>query len=160
MLPIKTILHPTDFSEHSEYAFRVACSLARDYDAGLVIAHVMTLPMHGYSDLGPLIPEPAEAAKELWAKLSALRPPALDRKVEYRLCAGEPADEIVRLARETKSELIVMGTHGRTGLGRLFLGSVAEEVLRRAPCPVLLLKKPFPEAAPSRGPRAEELAPV
>jgi nucleotide-binding universal stress UspA family protein len=160
MLPIKTILHPTDFSEQAEYAFRVACALARDYGANLVVAHVMSLPMHGYSELGSLIPEPAEAAKECWAKLSALRPPAPDHEVEYRLCSGDPADEIVRLARKTRSNVIVMATHGRAGLGRLFLGSVAEQVLRQSPCPVLLMRKPFLEDAPVAAPSAEELAHV
>src|SRR5262249_48839479 len=63
--------------------------------------------------------------------------------IEYRLSEGDPAVEIIRLAAEVKANLIVMGTHGRTGLGRLMMGSVAEAVLRRAPCPVLTLKAPF-----------------
>jgi nucleotide-binding universal stress UspA family protein len=63
-------------------------------------------------------------------------------QLEYRLGTGDPATEILRLAGETKCDLIVMGTHGRTGLTRLVLGSVAEEVLRQAPCPVLAVKTP------------------
>jgi nucleotide-binding universal stress UspA family protein len=114
--------------------------------------------MYGSTPLGPLVPEPVEIAKELREKPAALRPPDPAVRFEGRLCEGEPAEEIIRLAGKTRSDLIVMGTHGRTGLGRLLLGSVAEEVLRRAPCPVLLLKKPFPDGAPSAAPSDAEQA--
>ena len=149
MLPMQTILHPTDFSEPSEHAFRLACALARDHGAGLVVVHVLGLPMGGYSDLAPLIPEPAEVERDLREKLRALRPPGTAVGVEHHLRRGDAADEIIRLAEETRANLIVMATHGRTGLGRLVLGSVAEAVLRRAPCPVLTLKMPFPTDADS-----------
>jgi hypothetical protein len=62
--------------------------------------------------------------------------------VEHRLADGNPSEEILRQARDTGCDLIVMGTHGRRGLGRLLLGSVAEEVMRKAPCPVLTVKLP------------------
>ncbi len=148
MLPIKTIVHPTDFSEHSGYAFRVACALARDYGARLVVAHVMSLRMYNSPEMGPLIPEPAVIEDELRERLRSVRPSDPAVVLEHRLCRGDAATEIIALAQDVKSELIVMGTHGRTGVGRLLLGSVAEAVLRRAPCPVLTLKMPFPSAVP------------
>ena len=65
------------------------------------------------------------------------------------MVVGDPATEIVRVAADHSADVIVMGTHGRTGLSRLLLGSVAEAVLRKAPCPVFNLKAPAPEAAPA-----------
>jgi nucleotide-binding universal stress UspA family protein len=68
-------------------------------------------------------------------------------KIEHRLAEGDPAREILRVARETGCDLIVMGTHGWTGLGRLLMGSVAEQVVRKATCPVLTVKTPIPDTA-------------
>jgi nucleotide-binding universal stress UspA family protein len=147
MLPIKTILHPTDFSEHSEHAFRVACALARDYGARVVVAHAITLQMYGSLETGPLIADPLVVEAELRQRLEAVRPPDPSVAVERRLCKGDAATEIIALAADVKADVIVLGTHGRKGVGRLLLGSVAEAVLRRAPCPVLTLTRPFPAAA-------------
>jgi nucleotide-binding universal stress UspA family protein len=69
--------------------------------------------------------------------------------VDYRLEEGEPVSEILAVANQTSADLIVMGTHGRTGLGWLLMGSVAEQVVRQAPCPVLTVRTPFHEAAPA-----------
>lgn len=147
MLPVQTILHPTDFSERSAYAFQLACSLARDYRARLVLLHVKPFPIASiaYGELAPLPPEPPDLRKTLLEQLRQLRPPD-NVSVEHHLIEGDPAREILRLAQETKCDLIVMSTHGRTGLGRLLMGSVAEEVLRKASCPVLTVKTPLPEA--------------
>jgi len=155
MLPIKTILHPTDFSEQSEQAFRVACAVARDYGARVVVTHAVVLPMHAYRELGPLVPEPALMEDEVRQSLQALRPPDPVVAIEHRVCKGDAATEIVALAEDLKADLIVMGTHGRTGLKRLALGSVAEAVLRRAPCPVLTVKTAFPAAAAPTKPLGE-----
>jgi len=144
MLPIQTILHPTDFSEHSGYAFRVACSLARDCGSRLVVVHVMSLPLYASPELGPLIPAPTLLEEELRERLLLLRPLDPAVAVDHCLLHGDAAAEIIRLAKDDKSDLIVMGTHGRTGLGRFLMGSVAEAVRRRAPCPVLTLTVPFP----------------
>jgi nucleotide-binding universal stress UspA family protein len=78
------------------------------------------------------------------ANLRQLQPSDPALHVEYRLEEGFAATEILRLAEEAKADLIVMGTHGRTGLSRLVLGSVAEQVVRKARCPVLTVKAPFP----------------
>ena len=144
MLPIKTILHPTDFSELSDSAFRLACSLARDHGGRVVVLHVYPPP----EVLGEVVAEPPDAGREeLRRVLERVRPTGPGVPVEHRLEQGEAAETIVRLAREYGCDLIVMGTHGRTGLRRLLMGSVAEEVMRAAPCPVLTINTPFPKSA-------------
>jgi nucleotide-binding universal stress UspA family protein len=145
MLPIKTILYPTDFSPPSDYAFQVACSLARDYGAKLVVLHVDMPPV----TIGEVISyqEPQAYKEKLWdefRRLQASEPGIRDLRLETKLAEGNPAKEILATANEIKPELIVMGTHGRTGLGRLLMGSVAEEVVRKSPFPVLTVKTPIP----------------
>jgi nucleotide-binding universal stress UspA family protein len=142
MLPVKTILHPTDLSEQSEAAYRVACAVAHDYGARVVVAHVLTLPLHAYRDFGPLLPDANTVAEEVRYSMRSLRPPRHGVSVEYRVCRGDAAGEVVALAEDLKCDLIVMGTHGRAGLSRLVLGSVAGSVTRRAPCPVLTVTDP------------------
>jgi nucleotide-binding universal stress UspA family protein len=100
-----------------------------------------------------VIPEDFE--EQARAKLLQVTPPDPRIRVERKLLLGDAAHEIVELARKSKCDLIVMGTHGRTGLGRLLMGSVAEIVLRKSQCPVLTVKLPFPEAE-----RAEESIPA
>jgi len=147
MLAIRTILYPTDLSERSDFAFRVACSLARDYGARLVIVHVAESPMI-FAGEG-LVVLPSGADREgLRERLSQLRPQDPKVEVEHRLSEGDPATEILEVAEETKCDVIVLNTHGRTGLARLLMGSVAEEVVRRAPCPVLTVRIPLPETRP------------
>jgi nucleotide-binding universal stress UspA family protein len=147
MLPIHTILHPTDFSDHSEYAFRLACALARDYGARLIALHVMVLPAVVYGE-GMVIPDTEQYQEELRARLERLKGLGGHVRVETRLVEGDPVTEILRLSQEAGTDLIIMGTHGRTGLGRLLMGSVAEQVVRQAACPVLTMKMPYPEAVP------------
>lgn len=147
MLPLGTILHPTDFSESSEFAFRVACALARDYGARLVLLHVLPPPMVVYAG-GPVPAETWPSSQEAKEKLRQLEGQAQRVRVESQVMEGDPVDMILRAAEETSSSLIVMGTHGRTGLGRLLLGSVAELVIRKAPCPVLSAK-PVPVREPT-----------
>jgi nucleotide-binding universal stress UspA family protein len=147
MLPIKTILFATDFSPPSDYAFKFASSLALDYKAKLLILHVLEEPRPFYG--GVMTPPPPESAagemrKEIELKLQKLRPANSAVAIEHLLVIGEAGSAITQTAENHKCDLIVMGTHGRSGLGRLMLGSVAEEVLRHAACPVLTLKAPFP----------------
>ena len=145
MTHIRTILHPTDFSKQSEFAFQLACSLSRDYGAELYVLHVMPLPVVAYME-GPL-PIASEALQEeLRQKLDRLHAENGKFRVLHRLVEGEPVNEILHMATETSCDLIVMGTHGRTGVGRIMMGSVAEGVSRKAPCPVLTVKNPFPDA--------------
>lgn len=91
---------------------------------------------------------PAESQAFLKGRYSWPQPSDPKIVAEHRVAEGEPPDEILGLAQALKCDLIVMGTHGRTGLSRLLTGSVAEEVLRKAPCPVLAAKTPLPEAPP------------
>jgi nucleotide-binding universal stress UspA family protein len=141
MLAIKTILHPTDFSERSAFAFRMACALARDYGAQLVVLHVAE-PPRPIAFEGVAVPPPVVDMKQLRDRLQQLRPEDPKVSVEHRLIEGDAPSEILRVAGETRCDVIVMGTHGRTGLGRLLMGSVAEQVVRKASCPVLTVKTP------------------
>jgi nucleotide-binding universal stress UspA family protein len=151
----KVILHPTDFSDSSRYAFRLAGSLARAEGACLLVLHVeQTLgPMVAYGEVLAQM-EPAAYRKKLWDILRRLRVPDPNVQVEYRIVQGDAAAEILRLAEESGCDLIVMGSHGRTGLGRLLLGSVAEQVVREAPCPVVTVKIPHQVRAAGPPPTA------
>jgi nucleotide-binding universal stress UspA family protein len=157
MLSIRAILHPTDFSRGSEYAFQLACSLARDHGARLIVVHVTSVPDLAYKGFGaPGSPLQVEQYLAL-ARQNLEKLPSLDPRLpfERRLEEGDPASEIVRVAAETNTDLIVMGTHGQTGLRHLLMGSIAQQVVRKAPCPVLTVKlsqEPFPdEAMPAPG---------
>jgi nucleotide-binding universal stress UspA family protein len=155
MLAVRTILHATDFSERSEYALGLACALARDYVARLIVLHVAEAPTLAYGEgaIPPTLDELRASAQE---QLNLLRLPLANVRAERRLEEGDVVPEILRVARDTNTDLIVLGTHGRTGLARLLMGSVAEEVVRKALCPVLTVKSPFPETA--REPELAEAA--
>jgi nucleotide-binding universal stress UspA family protein len=143
MLAIKTILHPTDFSKYSNYAFHVACSLARDYGARLLVVHTYSPPaLMSFDGMEADWGAPDWQRAMLDHKLRQVAFPGGDVKVEHRLVEGFAAEGILDAAKEAKADLIVMGTHGRTGFNRLLMGSVAEEVLRKATCPVLTIKAP------------------
>jgi nucleotide-binding universal stress UspA family protein len=92
---------------------------------------------------GMVPPNPEVIRSAAQEQLDRLAAPRDDVRAEHRLAEGDAAAEIVRVADEIKADLVVMGTHGRTGLGRLLMGSVAEQVVRKAPCPVLTLTTPF-----------------
>ncbi len=145
MLTVKTILHPTDFSACSDFAFRVACSLARDYGARVVVLHVAPPPVIGYGE-GVIPPAPAEFEEALRTQLEQVQPRDPRIPVTHLFVEGNAAHEILEAARDETADVIVLGTHGRTGLGRVVLGSVAEHVMRKAPCPVLTIKAPLPKA--------------
>jgi nucleotide-binding universal stress UspA family protein len=142
MFPIKTILHPTDFSGHSEAAFQLACTLARNSWARLVVVHVARRPV--VAPVEGVFPPGVELyQEELTAKLRSLQAAAPEVRMEQQLLLGDhPAPAILQVAGEVGCDLIVLGTHGRTGLRRVLMGSVAEQVLRQAPCPVLAVKVP------------------
>ena len=159
MLAMHTILHPTDFSEHSTAALRLGCALARDHGARLVLLHVVMPPTIVYGE-GLLPPEPDSIFQEAREQLGRLEVPGAGLAIDRRCTEGDPVTEILRVAQEIRTDLIVMGTHGRTGLGRLLMGSVAEEVVRKAPCPVMTVKTPsaLAESAASGASRPEVLA--
>jgi nucleotide-binding universal stress UspA family protein len=145
MMPIHTLLHPTDFSEHSRHAFQLASALARDYGARLVVLHVATPPVSAYGGVMTPPPAPPDWRREAREQLLQVGAPESGVRVERQFEEGDPVTEILRAARESNADLIVMGTHGRTGVGRLLMGSVAEQVVRKASCPVLTLRTPFPD---------------
>jgi nucleotide-binding universal stress UspA family protein len=142
MLPIRTILHPTDFSARSDSALKLACALARDYGARLIVLHSAQAPTIGYMEgvVPPLADDVIETARQ---QLERLEIPDTGGRVARRFEVGDPAESILEVAQEVHADLIAMGTHGRTGLARLLMGSVAEKVVRRATCPVLTLTAPF-----------------
>jgi nucleotide-binding universal stress UspA family protein len=148
MIDLRRILVPTDFSPSSAKALTYAAAFAEKFGAEVLLLHVV-------QDLAVFIPEavlacpPPTPPVEQFIKAART---ALDRAiagVEQRgftirpeVAEGTPYEEIVCLARERDVDLIVMGTHGRTGLAHALMGSVAEKVVRRAPCPVLTVRHP------------------
>lgn len=140
MLPIKTVLHATDFSQASTYAWEFACALAHDYRARLILLHVTEIPQMTRGNLEADRLEESHAAAQ--AQLEQLGVPHQDVAVERRLARGDAADQILTVARQVHADLLVVGSHGRTGLNRLLMGSVAEAVVRESPCPVITVKVP------------------
>lgn len=134
-----TILYPTDFSTAGHTALDMATSLARDRGGKLIILHIEEPPMaYGGGELYYGTDEPDR--NELKRMLSEVVPTDPAVTYEHRLMAGSPAAAILELAEREHADLIVMATHGRTGLFRVLMGSVAEEVVRKAKCPVLTVK--------------------
>lgn len=144
MTPIKVILHPTDLSPCSAGALALASSLARDNQARLILLYVRERPLMTYS--GVVMPPPPEPdddeRKALREKFEQLNVPGAGLNVERKFEEGDPATAILQVAAESKADMIIMGTHGRTGLRRLLMGSVAEKVLRKASCPVVTYRSP------------------
>jgi nucleotide-binding universal stress UspA family protein len=143
MLQICGILHPTDFSDLSNNAFRVACGLAEDYHAPLYILHVATT-FEAYKNELAFEKHSEQYLAKDWEKLGEHQWPGIE--IRRLLEEGEPAEQIVRVSHSIPCDFIVMGSHGRSRLPRLLLGSVAEHVLREATCPVMIVRAPFPAA--------------
>jgi nucleotide-binding universal stress UspA family protein len=145
MRPFKKILVPVDFSEHSEEAMRVAADLAQRYGAALTLAYVYE-PMQYALPEGYILYTPDQIAQmtSAFKERLGLAEQAVKAlgvaQVDSRLLQGIVPFEVGELARNEGMDLIVMGTHGRTGVKRALMGSVAERVLRTAPCPVLVVK--------------------
>lgn len=136
---VKTILFPSDFSSKGDEAFEYASAMAQQNGAKLLIVHVEEPPVvYGEGTFYYGVPEPDKDA--LRTMLSKLKPHHAGVPHEHFLLTGSPAEQIVGFAKEKGVDLIVMSSHGRTGLGRLVMGSVAELVLRNAECPVLIVK--------------------
>ena len=134
------ILFPTDFSVPSNAALDTAISVARDRKATLLIAHCEETPVVYSGDLGYAAAVPSDV--ELQAALRSLKDKVRGVSCETRLIHGLPWQGIVGLAEKEDASLIVMGTHGRTGIMHVLMGSVAEAVVRHAHCPVLTIRQP------------------
>lgn len=129
MFRVRSVLYPTDFSSHSNHAYLHAVALAENLGARMTIAYVAT-------------PDQL-SRRDFWrGQLEQIRPANRSIPVDHVFLEGDPASELVRYAGETDTDLIVMGTHGRTGVERLLMGSVAEQVMRGAPCSVMCVKLP------------------
>ena len=142
---MKRILHPTDFSSASRPALREAVKLAKSTGAALELLHAMTpfVPVGNMHVSPKLYDELADstrawAQKEMEKLLKVAR--AAGVKTTSTIVEGTAADRIIRAARARRANLIVMGTHGRTGFSRLLLGSVAARVIAASPCPVLTVR--------------------
>ena len=146
MSRIRRILHPTDFSRASSAAFRRAVELAKDNRAELLVLHVLSVPVPITGDgyMPPKIYDEivtgarAYAQKELDALIRKAK--AAGARATGLLVEGIAHERIAQAARSKKADVLVVGTHGRTGLSRFFLGSVASRVLALAPCPVLTVR--------------------
>ncbi len=133
------IIVPTDFSTASDAALPHAEALAKQKSASLLILHVEEPPLaYGGGELYYGLPEPN--SERILKMLEDVRPSDPTVAFTHRLTMGDPAGEIVRIAVEEGAEMIVLGTHGRSGMNRMLMGSVAEAVVRRAHCPVLVYR--------------------
>jgi len=156
MFPFRTILHPTDFSEHSAEALRLAAAVAVGHDADLILLHVVPPPLLAYSE-GSMVSDPKDMCEALRLKLEQVAVVRPDNRVQRRVVEGDPVTEILRVSDESRADLIVMGPSSKGGQGRLLLGSVADQVLRRTTCPVLIVRAPVPAAGPDVPRRAEKV---
>jgi nucleotide-binding universal stress UspA family protein len=146
MSRIRRILHPTDFSRASTPAFKRAVEMARANRSELVVAHVLvaSMPIMGDGYVSPQVYEDLDAAARSAAQKQLRK--LMDRarqagvRVKGLLLDGVAHERIARAARSQKADLVVIGTHGRTGFAKLFLGSVASRVLAVSPCPVLTVR--------------------
>ena len=144
MIKLSNILIPTDFSEHSERAGEYACELARRFGAAIHLLHVIESPIMAMPSPGAPLPDAllrdlqGDAEKQLhtWLSDQLKEVKEVTRLVKH----GAPFVEIVRYGKDKNVDLIVLGTHGRGGLTHALIGSVAERVVRKAPCPVLTVR--------------------
>ena len=144
-MPLRKILCPTDFSEASYNALNAAIELALHFSAALVLVHVVPLAIdiptsadfYTPSDVATAKARAKEALQEVVEK-------KISGKVSIRtkVVVGDPGDEIVRTAADENADMTVIGTHGLTGWRRFVFGSVADKVVRLAPCPVLTIQSP------------------
>ncbi len=141
MIHVKKILYPTDFSSYSNQAYFHAVGLAETYGASLSVVYVYNANST----------EAESADRDFWrSQLEQVRPANPNIAVQHAFLEGDPATEIARFASDTAIDVIVIGTHGRTGVDRLVMGSVAERVMRESPCSVLVVKLPRATASSVR----------
>jgi nucleotide-binding universal stress UspA family protein len=155
MVQMKTILHPTDFSESSNYALGYAIAFAKQFQSKICLLHVIpAISFQMYSGMSSIplpsqqVPETAlimaDIEKHVRESLEEVLPPEVRGSipVEYFTRNGVAFLEIIRCANEIKADVIVLGTHGHTGLKHAIIGCVAENVVRKSPCPVFTVRHP------------------
>lgn len=146
MVNIKNILCPIDYSVYSEMALKYAIEFAEKYQAKLYLMHVLDIRVYDINDpdlynVNIIDEETIHKLRE--RLLKCVNEDAKNKiSVEAIIIQGVPFAEIIKAAKECKIDLIVLGTHGRTGLSHAIMGSVAEKVVRKAPCPVLTIRHP------------------
>jgi universal stress protein A len=145
-MKLQKLLFATDFSSNNDAAFRYAQILAAESGALLYIGHVDVLndvtPATAETNYLYASPLGGNDRREVRERLRSIRP-TLDGVVyKHRYFRGSPAPEILRFAQQEEIDLIIMGSHGRRGLSRILMGSVAEGIMRKAHCPVLVVKQP------------------
>ena len=147
MIRLAKLLVPTDFSEDSEQAARYAVELAKRFQAEIHCVHVVDIPADLLSTSAYYMTGPSEQfidqiREESKKNLEAFADNNLEGvQVQTAFLEGSPFVEIIRYARNQQIDLVVIATHGRTGLKHVLFGSVAEKVVRKAPCPVLVVKR-------------------
>lgn len=147
MTNIKNILFPTDFSENSNYAFDYALDLAKKFGARLYILHVIheLIDTTGFYvpniSLDKLQNDLVKGAEEMMGRFIKERMGDF-KEYETMNIIGLPHIEVMNVAKDKGIDMIVMGTHGRTGIDRVLFGSTAEKVVKKAPCPVLTVRHP------------------
>ena len=136
-----TIVIATDFSESSLLAMETGIQLAQESEADVHLLHVFNPPV-GMDPMGMTAPSIGDLEEEAKSQLEGLVPENMPEGVTIHpvVLRGMPTSTIAEFARDKDADLIVVGTHGRTGLGRLFMGSTAEALLRQAPCHVMVVK--------------------
>jgi nucleotide-binding universal stress UspA family protein len=141
MAIIQRILVPTDFSDCARRALDYAAELANRLSASIVVAHIYVPPVvympEGVWAMPDAFPDARKDLEQAMARLAAQVREKKVAQVETVIVEGDPSHEIVKVAQQQKCDLVVLGTHGRTGVRHLVLGSVAEKVVRRSTCPVL-----------------------
>jgi nucleotide-binding universal stress UspA family protein len=147
-MQIRTILVPTDFSEYADYAVTWALQMAADSHAKLILFHAaVPISPLAFPD-SVYLPELRRVEEQMLADAEKRMAECVKQQgssavvVETRVVVGEPVTAICQAAGREQADLIVMGSHGRTGLAQVLLGSVAESVMRYASCPVLVVRKP------------------
>ena len=147
MVNIKKILCPVDYSVSSSEAMKYAAHIAGEEGAKVYLLHVIDVRSYGHeSPLDIEMPKPSpenleRVKKELVEDLFQEKG-GKGVDVEGMVVMGKPVEEILKVAKEQEMDLIVMGTHGRTGIPHVIVGSVAENIVRKAPCPVLTVRQP------------------
>jgi nucleotide-binding universal stress UspA family protein len=149
MLTITKILVPIDFSDRSLKALSYAVGIAQNFNSKLMVVYVnepvppISDKAWGVVDRSKMYEEHLGEAKARLKAIVEERTPK-EMSVGVEILTGDPAPEIITVANDFHADLIVMGTHGRGGLAHLLMGSTAEKLLRKAPCPVLTLREPMP----------------
>jgi nucleotide-binding universal stress UspA family protein len=138
-IEVKRILFPTDLSERSNAAIEIASAFAHDFGAELLLLHVNSIPL-SFSETTPSAANLMPSMKELEQQLDRVSPPQREVKCARHVLTGDPAATIENFAKQHDVDLIVMTTHGHTGLLRVAFGSIAEAIVRRSPCAVLTIR--------------------